>query len=67
MMLTLVKVRIQVRMMTIEMAKKRNVLLLLLGIKLLVRIRMMETSKPATLSPVMTAWVYLAGSMQVSP
>ena len=46
MMLTLIKVRIQARMMTIEMAKNRTVLLFLLGIKLLVRIRLMETSKP---------------------
>ena len=67
MMLTLIKVRIQARMMTIEMEKNRTVLLFLLGITLLVRIRLMETSKPATLSPVMTAWVYLAGSMQVRP
>ena len=67
MMLTLIKVRIQARMMTIEMEKNRTVLLFLLGIKLLVRIRLMETSKPATLSPVMTAWVYLAGSMQFRP
>ena len=34
-------------MMTIEMVKNSTVLLFLLGIKLFVRTRLMETSKPA--------------------
>ena len=67
MVLTLINVNIQASMITIEMEKKSTVLLFLLEKTLLVIIRLMELSKPATLSAAMTAWVYLAGSMQVRP